>query len=286
MSISVLYLSYIPYGIKYLKEFLRSYKLYNSGIPHKLIILFNGFESKSETTEFISIIEKTQIKCEILFTKEKLDITSYFDAANQLKSEYVLFLNTYSVLLTENWCKTYYEYIIRPDVGVVGSTGALGDFSHTDDYYSRVQNVLRFKLKFVDLKKIIYFRFNYYPKVLPHLRTNAFMIKRELFLNLKYKKIRPFFLNYFKDLSKSKLTSLCFEHGNYSLTNQLLLRGLKPIIVGKNGFGYELDQWLSSNTFWINKQENLIISDNQTKKFEDADLENKKLMTYSAWGIK
>lgn len=285
MSITVLYLSYIPYGKKYLKEFIESYKKYNSGIPHNLTILFNGFESENETIEFISLIEESKIICEIIFTNKKLDIDSYFDAATKLKTEYVLFLNTYSVLLTENWCKIYFENIIKTNVGLVGSTGALGDFSHTDDYYYRVKNVYKFKFKLIDIKKIIYFRFNYYPKVLPHLRTNAFMIKRELFLSLQYKKIRPFFLNYFKALNKSKLTSLCFEHGTFSLTNQLLSRGLKPIIVGKNGIGYELNQWIESNTFWINKQENLIISDNQTKKFDDADLQNKKFMTYSAWGI-
>jgi len=286
MNITVLYLSYIPYGKNHLKAFIDSYQKYNSGAPHNLTILFNGFSSESEANEFIVLINKSRLICNILFTKEKLDITSYFDAASKLNSEYVLFLNTYSVLLTENWCKIYLENILKTNVGVVGSTGALGDFSHDDDYYLRLKNFLKFKFSIVDIKKMVYYRFNYYPKVSPHIRTNAFMIKRELFLSLKYKKIRPFYLNYFKALNKSKLTSLCFEHGNFCLTNQLLSKGLKPIIVGKNGIGYELNQWKDSNSFWINKQENLIVSDNQTKKFDNADLENQKFMTYSAWGVK
>ena len=251
-----------------------------------MIILFNGFTTENDAIEFINSIEESNIICKILFTKEKLDITSYFDAATKIKSDYILFLNTYSILLTDNWCKIYFDNIIKPNVGVVGSTGAFGDFSHTDDYYLRLKNMNIFKLNFIDLKKIIYFRFNYFPKVLPHIRTNAFMINRDLFLSLKYLKVRPLFLNYFISLRKSKLTSLCFEHGNNSLTNQILARGLKPIIVGKNGISYEVNEWKTSNTFWINKQDNLMISDNQTKKYDFADLESKNFMKYSAWGIK
>ena len=162
MSISVVYLSYIPYGKNYLERFVESYKKYKSGLPHELIILFNGFNSENEGDQFIQLIKESGIICQIIFTNEKLDITSYFDVATKLKCEYILFLNTYSVLLADNWCKIYHESIVKPYIGVVGSTGALGDFSHTEDYYFRLRKFIKFKFGLIDLKKIIYFRFNYY----------------------------------------------------------------------------------------------------------------------------
>ena len=42
-TIAVVYLSYVPYGINFLKIFLVSYVHNNSGTSHELIILFNGF---------------------------------------------------------------------------------------------------------------------------------------------------------------------------------------------------------------------------------------------------
>src|SRR6185312_166977 len=83
----------------------------------------------------------------------------------------------------------------------------------------------------------------------PHIRTNAFMIERKQFLSLKF----PAFV--------SKQDVYRFESGRRSLTRQILARGQKPVVVGRNGMMYEISEWRSSSTFWTGEQDNLIIAD-------------------------
>ena len=59
--------------------------------------------------------------------------------------------------------------------------------------------------------------------------------------------------------------------------------GLKPMVVGKNKKGYEKNEWDTSNTFWRSAQENLLISDNQTRKYDAGDLDWKWRWEYFAW---
>ena len=54
------------------------------------------------------------------------------------------------------------------------------------------------------------------------------------------------------------------------MTKQVLNAGLKAQIVGKNGVGYDVDQWPCSKTFRREDQSNLLIADNQTNFFDAA----------------
>ena len=245
-SICLVYLSYTPFGTGYLNDFIASYKARVPGIEHALLILCKG-EPKD------------------------VDIQP--------------FINTYSVILHDNWLLYLYQNVTKKDVGVVGASGGWGDFGHNDEYYGNIKSILRFKINPTLIKKSIFFRFNFYPQVPPHIRTNAFMIRRELFLALKYPKVKPLILNFFIDFSKSKLRSLCFEHGKQGFTSQLVDKGLKAILVDRFGKGFEMPNWPNSKTFWHFEQENLLVSDNQTRKYQEADEETKKKLTYAAWGF-
>lgn len=284
-SISLIYLSYTPFGTGYLKNFIESYKAQKAGIDHDLIILFNGATKNDDIQEFIEILDDSEIKYEYILSPEKFDIVSYFYVAKVLKSIYVAFVNTYSVILQDNWLLYLYQNVIKEGVGVAGASGGWGDFPHNDEYYRNIKSIFKFKFNPTLLKKSVFFRFNFYPKVPPHLRTNAFMIRRELFISLKYPRVKPLILNLLIDFSKSKLRSLCFEHGNEGFTTQLVNKGLIPLLVDKSGIGYEMDRWYEAKTFWVSEQENLLVSDNQTRKYQDADGEARKGLTYAAWGI-
>jgi hypothetical protein len=60
--------------------------------------------------------------------------------------------------------------------------------------------------------------------------------------------------------------------------------GLKAIVVGKDGKGYDKHEWDISDTFWRGTQSNLLISDNQTRKFATADLDWRRELEIFAWG--
>ena len=232
-SICLVYLSYTPFGTGYLNDFIASYKARVPGIEHELIILFNGETKDVDIQPFIKILYESGVNFKYLISPEKFDIVSYFYVAQVLKTDYIAFINTYSVILHDNWLLYLYQNVMKKDVGVVGASGGWGDFGHNDEYYGNIKSFLRFIINPTLIKKSIFFRFNFYPQVPPHIRTNAFMIRRELFLALKYPKVKPLILNFFIDFSKSKLRSLCFEHGRHGFTSQLVDKGLKAILVDR-----------------------------------------------------
>ena len=285
MSVSLVYLSYIPFGIKYLQSFLNSYSQKHPGIDHTLVIVFNGHDNLSAIEPFFDILKNSGVTYEYIITAEKFDIGAYFHAARNLQSEFIAFVNTYSIILHDNWLLYLYKNASLDGIGCVSATGSWGDFKHNDEYRILVKRLWQFHFNLNSLKKIFFFRFNFYPAVQPHLRTNAFMIRRILFLDLNFSDIKPRFLNSFIKLPVSKLKSLCFEHGNDGLTCQITRMGLKLLVVNKYGKGYEIEQWMDAKTFWVSNQENLLVSDNQTLKYGIADEHERCLLKDTAWGL-
>ena len=115
-----------------------------------------------------------------------------------------------------------------------------------------------------------YARFPEFPN--PHIRTNAFMLARNLFLDLCPCKI------------ESKNEAFEFESGSSSLTRLLQLRGLRAKIVGRDGVGYEVEDWLMSQTFRLGQQENLLVADNQTRMFNAMTSQERDAHVEMTWG--
>lgn len=284
MVITLVYLSYVPYGVGKLDSFLLSYNNKLPGINHEFYILFNGHECESQLLPFFTSLSRANITFKYLISPEKFDIDSYFYFARNVKSDYYCFLNTHSIIVSDQWLlKLLTPFHNDKNVGVAGATGGYGNAKHDEEYRSILSDFR--SLTFIKFKKALLYRFNYYPKVLPHVRTNAFMIKSDIFMKLKYYNIRPSIINLIKNFSNTKHKSLSFEHGNRSMTIQVLKLGLKPVIVGDNGLVYEINSWIFSKTFWLEDQSNLLVKDNQTLKYESANTEEKKNMQYSAWKI-
>jgi hypothetical protein len=114
------------------------------------------------------------------------------------------------------------------------------------------------------------FRFPPFPN--PHIRTNAFMIKRGRFLSFK------------NTLIVGKMDASRFESGDNNMTRQILIDGLKTRIVGRNGIGYDIADWPNSNTFRLGNQDNLLVADNQTVLFETFSEESRTTFALMSWG--
>ncbi|MET0221759.1 MAG: hypothetical protein ABW213_13975 [Tardiphaga sp.] len=106
----------------------------------------------------------------------------------------------------------------------------------------------------------------------PHLRTNGFMIDRELFLAL----LPP--------MITTKGASYLFESGAECLTAQLLRRRKKVVVVGGDGTSYDIAEWPQSRTFRLGDQSNLLIHDNQTRAFAALPRSGRAAFTAMAWG--
>lgn len=106
----------------------------------------------------------------------------------------------------------------------------------------------------------------------PHIRSNAFMIQRTLFLSLM-----PFRI-YTKD------DAFRFESGKSSMTNQILRCDLKALVVGDDGNAYDVSAWRDSFTFRRGAQQNKLIADNQTKAFDVMNDTQRMLAESWTWG--
>ena len=109
-----------------------------------------------------------------------------------------------------------------------------------------------------------------YPN--PHIRTNAFMIERHVFLDALPRPIT------------TKKESYLFESGPAGLTQSVLQRGKTVVVVGCDGRVYDVDQWAASGTFRLDKQDNLLVHDNQTRAFENLNTEEKRAFAEMTWG--
>ena len=90
-----------------------------------------------------------------------------------------------------------------------------------------------------------------------HIRTSCFMIRTKLFNSLKFPEI------------EGKDECYEVEHGDKSLTWQVLNKGHRCLVAGKDGGVFDKEWWPHSYTFRHGDQENLIASDNHTRNFDN-----------------
>jgi len=110
------------------------------------------------------------------------------------------------------------------------------------------------------------------PFPAPHVRTNAFLIRKDVMLKLKAKPIR------------TKLNAYAFESSKSSLTRQLQHAGLKALVAGKDGRAYEEENWPGSETYCQGEQGNLLVADNQTRGYTNGSPRQRLFLSRFAWG--
>jgi len=267
-------------GLEPFNKYISSYRKYNAGMSHTLLLLFKGFSCDSDITEYEELIK--DLEYEKIFVEDTgFDIGSYMYAFNKNKNnyEYFCFINSYSEILCSNWLEIMYRHIIKPGVGLTGVTGSYQSISSDCLYdnfaYGRVfrfhpirKPIFKFRLYIRRLKNMRLFP--EYPNA--HIRTNGFMVPSEVLDKIKISSLR------------NKLDVYQFESGNQSLTRQIQDMGLKPVVVDCSGIAYQVEDWYKSNTFWRASQGSLLISDNQTRVYDDANQRLKVIYSHHAWG--
>ena len=277
-GIAVVYLMWIPYGMSYFRDFVGSYERFSSGVDHQLFIVFNGVDNEDATEAYIRLLQERNITFRELRMISGQDIDAYFYAARQIDSEYILFLNTYSTFNASDWLLKYYNGFSVPGTAAVGATASFQSYSSAvyvlNDWKWNSSKTLRVNFdKYKLLVKAFFYwslLFKSFPN--PHLRTNAFMVRRNVFLGLIRRNLR------------TKFDAYVFESGRKGMTNQLLRRRHLVYVVDKYGTLYPLDRAKESHAFWIGQQEGLLIADNQTRMYDRADPLERTKLTRLAWG--
>ena len=259
-------------GIGPFQDFLKSYLEYSAGADHELLILYKGFLGESDVIPYEELLKNVPHTF-LMVSDFGFDLRSYFIAAEKCNSKYCCFLNSFSVILDNDWLLKLYQHISQPGVGLVGTTGSWGSLCPKKKPYNKnmpyLMKLIR-SLILPVLRPLVGMYFDYFPNY--HIRTNGFMIARNIMLKIN------------RVIIFTKFQAFYLESGKNSITNQIRKMGLKPVVVGKDGRGYEKHEWDISNTFWRGSQENLLISDNQTRKYDREILDWKEKWEFFAWG--
>jgi len=228
------------------QRFIDSYLRHPAGTDHSLYVLFKGFPNQhmldAASDMFASIAHQP-----LLLDDDSFDIGAYVEFANGIDAELICAMNTASELLAANWLAKLAANLALPGVGLVGASASYESLNDWNASFPKFPNV--------------------------HLRSNAFMIRRELFCRLTRSL-----------LIREKIDAFNFESGNSSISRQVQALGQSILLVGRNGRGYAPAFWPVSDTFRLGPQDNLLVGDNQTRNFSALSWNEKREFVLRTWG--
>jgi hypothetical protein len=269
--LTLVYLAHRASGIASFRAFAESYRRHPAGIDHDLLVVYKGFAGPSD--EHRRALDGLRHR-DIEVPDRGFDIGSYREASRRLDTSYVCFVNSFSEILAPNWLGTLFEHAARPGVGVAGASGSWESFATNYEVDSRRSGggPAGWARSAWRAWKLGRYRADYLSAPNPHLRSNAFLIERERWLSLVAAPLR------------SKPDLWRFESGRKSMSRQLWSAGQEVLVVGRDGVAYDRDRWPESATFRSGGQRNLLVADNRTREFEQADEATRRRLAQLAWG--
>lgn len=275
-AISVVHLVWRPLGPAVLAQFVAAYRRHAAGVPHQLVVVYNGFAGSADRAPYEDLLAGVEHQ-PLVLPRPVQDLPAYRAAARALAGEYVCFLNSYSEPLAPGWLAHLHAHAARPGVGLVGASGSW------ESHASIVARLLRLNGRGPRALAVYAYGWAhvqraarmYDPFPNHHVRTNGFMLRRELMLALRWPAIR------------TKADALAFESGRAGLTRQVEARGLGVLVVGRDGRGYAPADWWRSGTYRCGDQQNLLIADNRTRQFgnfDTLDPTTKAGVVVNTWG--
>jgi hypothetical protein len=247
------YLVWGPLGTGRLREFKASYRQHPPGAEHRLILLMNNVTEPAVAGACEALASETGAEL-VRLPDPLLDLAAYLEAARWVEAEHLCFLNSYSLPLARDWLAML-AAPLHGGAGLVGASGSYESFSSNAPIVTRAYRRRQFPT---------------FPNA--HIRTNAFMLARDLLLDLDWGSIR------------TKLDTWKLESGHDSITRQVRKRGLDTCVVGRDGHAYGPDRFFESRTFRRGSQPNALIADNRTKEFDEAPPRRRRWLFELAWG--
>jgi len=201
------------------------------------------------------------------------DLRGYRLAARRYQNySHFCFFNSFSEILAHDWLAKMYSQLSKPGIGLVGATGSWESMYSNVQIQRAAESDSTLLSRFWTPIRLRLCQVSFHPFPNYHIRTNAFMIARELLL-----KVWPRFII-------TKRGAYLFENGKNSLTNRIARLGLHCLVVGRDGEAYTREVWDESRTYRQGGQENLLVADNQTRRYETGSADARKFLSEVAWG--
>jgi SAM-dependent methyltransferase len=266
--IGVAHLVWAPLGPAPLQDFLKSYHAHPVGADHELVIVLNGAGPEGPADDacreaLLAELEGTEHRL-IELERPVLDLAAYGLVAQRLEHERLCFLNSYSVVLAADWLGHLARALEDPTVGLVGASGS---WESQAEWVRGKLGYWPYQLAGLRNARRDYPRF---PN--PHIRTTAFMLQRSLLLELGL------------ESAHDKHATYLLESGRRSITAQVAARGLRSVVVGRDGRAYDVDAWPASHTYRSGAQSNLLVADRRTADWLGAPNRLRRRLSNDAWG--
>jgi len=267
--IGVVHLVWAPLGPAPVREFVRSYRAHPAGADHELTIVLNGAgpggpgDGAAARAAVLAELDGTEHRL-IELERPVQDLAAYGQAARRLTNEQVCFLNSYAVILADDWLGHLRRALAEPGVGIVAATAS---WESQAEWVRGPAVYWPYQLLGLRRARRDYPRF---PN--PHVRTSAFMLARQTVLDMGFEDVRD------------KRSAYMLESGRESITRQLRARGLRTSVVGHDGRSYDVADWPASRTFRSGRQENLLIADNRTRNYQAASARRRRRWSRDSWG--
>lgn len=318
VDIGVVYLYRFAEGECPVRTFLESYRVHPPGVGHDLHVIFKGFPNRDSSAAARALFKDLPINA-IEIGDFGFDINAYFAAASAISNRRLIFFNTFSELLSDNWLLRFDNAFRLPSVGLVGATGSWqSHFSlfeanlkrdiervrywaqHPLSYFERTRiasdDAKDFKMAERPSSDPRYPRRN--RDIAHAVRALRSLMRVRLYVHYRrnyspypnpHIRTNAFMIDRDRFLAlrnlapRTKFDAYKFESGNNSLTRQVMAQGLKPVVVDRTGKVYDISEWKQSSTLWSDDQINLVVADNRTREYAVGDFETRLRLENHAW---
>lgn len=272
-------------GLAAAEAFFSSYAGHKPGAPHDLIVLRKGFASPVESAALGQVAQAHGASL-LDLPDDGFDWGAYFRAASILRHDWMLLLNTHSRLVANFWLQ-HYLAAAKPDVGIVGATGTWQSIAANFEYVltlaggvTRNRTILHGAMEFLQQSAAAFAgpllwrnrRFAKFPNI--HVRSNAFLIRRDILQLFASQRVLP----------QTKWQAFELESGRCGLPSFVRSAGLALRLVGADGRAFAPEHWPESGTYSTPGQINLLVSDNQTRIYEQAARQQQQWIETLNWG--
>jgi hypothetical protein len=281
------------------REFLDSYRAIDAGADHDLVLLLKGFDSHREADDLAALADGLDAQ-RLYVDDEGFDVGAYFTAADRLDHARVCFVNSFTTVRAPGWLALLETALRLPNAGIAGATGSWASHwswlryniglstPYREAFPNRAWAQAQIMRLNPDKRRVLaplwlrhlvgtaialpFFVGRFGPFPAAHVRTNGFVIERELMRSFE------------RGVIRRKYDAFVVEGGHLSLAGQIEKLGLRPLLAGADGHAYDVQDWARSGVFWQRGQENVLLDDNQTRAYRDADLDLRRFFATFAWG--
>lgn len=251
---------------KKLIDFINHYKKYKSGLNHKLIICLKLLNTEEifKTRKYLKDIKYTEF-----IDPNKTndwDFGSYKRVARYYYNKEILFLNSHSYPICNNWLKKLFLY--KNKKTVIAPTASYESLVDSIKLKNKFHKIFRYLIR----RKKFLKNFDKFPN--PHFRTSSFLINSKMFLN--YVNNKPL---------RNKEDTLKIESGKNGLIKYLKKKKITPLVVNSDGNKFDENNWKYSETYCFEKNNKAIISDKHTRKYIKFSKNKKKTIRAKVWGV-